>query len=173
VLGEKRNVRSIMRRNTLIVCMCLFMQIVPLRAQEVNPDMDSMLKSAESLFQAIQKKEYARIWELLSRRSKQTIVHDTLKAIQSKHDSITEEAIGQDFAAGSDLSKAYWDSFVSNFDPTMILEQSRWEMGTMKGNQAQIKATYRKSQKPAYIKMFKEDGVWKVGLTESFWNRKK
>lgn len=149
--------------------MCLLTQAVFLGAAEVSQEMDTLLKSAESLFQSMQQKEYARIWELLSQKSRQTIANDTFKALKSQQIDITEEQVYQDFTAGSELAKAYWDSFVNNFNPILILEQSKWEIGKIKGDQAQIKITYRKAEKPAFLKMYKQDGIWKVGLTESFW----
>jgi hypothetical protein len=53
----------------------------------------------------------------------------------------------------------------------MVLEQSRWEMGFIKKNEAEIILMYKKSDRPTRLKMFKENDVWKVGLVETFWAR--
>jgi hypothetical protein len=45
-------------------------------------------------------------------------------------------------------------------------------MGEIEKDKAEIILQYRKSEKPAILKMFKEDNEWKVGLDESFGARK-
>lgn len=134
--------------------------------------MDRMLGSAEALFQAMQQREYVRVWSLLSRTSQQTIVQDTYRSIQSHQGDATTERIAQGFNAGDELASSYWNAFLKTFDPVMILEQSKWEIGSLKDDQGLIKLTYRKAEKPALLKMYREDGAWKVGLTESFWGGK-
>lgn len=44
--------------------------------------------------------------------------------------------------------------------------------GAGEGGRAQIVITYKKAEKPATLHMVGESGMWKVGLTESFWSRK-
>ncbi len=120
----------------------------------------------------MQKKDYAQIWGSLSQKSRDTIVQDTYKALKPNAGDNTEESIGKDFTGSGSLSRAYWNAFLNKFDPIMILEQSRWEMESIKSDKAEIKIIYKKAQSPAILQMFKEDGMWKVGLTESFWTRK-
>ena len=48
------------------------------------------------------------------------------------------------------------------------LEDSKWTMGKIKSREARIVLLHKKSEKPAVLKMFEEDGVWKFGLKESF-----
>jgi hypothetical protein len=50
----------------------------------------------------------------------------------------------------------------------MVLEYSKWEIGKVGKERAQINIIYRKAERPAVIQMYKEDNVWKVGLTETF-----
>jgi hypothetical protein len=160
-------------RLRVILAVFLILQISPhIYAEELNKEADGILTSAESLFKAMQKKDYARIWGFLSQKSRDTIVQDTYKALIPDAGSYSEENIGKDFSGGGSLSTAYWNAFLSKFDPAMILDQSRWEMESVKDDNAEIKITYNKAENPAILKMFKEDGVWKVGLTETFWTRK-
>jgi hypothetical protein len=46
-------------------------------------------------------------------------------------------------------------------------------MGKVSKDRAQINVTYRKAEKPAIIQMYKEDGRWRVGLTETFTSSKR
>jgi hypothetical protein len=45
-------------------------------------------------------------------------------------------------------------------------------MGEINSYTAEIYVQHKKSEKPAVLKMFKEDNVWKLGLEESFGTRK-
>ena len=160
-------------KKILIVLVSLLMPAALLYgSQDVTPDMDVMLKSAESVFKSMQARQYAQIWQQLTLKSRQTIVADTFKAIKANQGNATRERIEQGFIAGDELGKTYWDSFLKNFDPALILDQSVWEIELAKKDKARIKVIFRKSKRPAILKMFKEEGVWKIGLTESFWANK-
>jgi hypothetical protein len=50
----------------------------------------------------------------------------------------------------------------------MVLEECDWKMGNIKKSEAEIVLQYKKSDKPAILKMYKENDEWKVGLEESF-----
>lgn len=141
-------------------------------ADELNRETDIVLTSAESLFKLMQSKDYAKIWGFLSQKSRDTIVHDTYKAIKANSGICSEEHIYKDFAGGNKLSRAYWDAFLHNFDPKMILEQSKWEIGSINKDNAEITIIFIKAKNPATLKMYKEEGIWRVGLVESFWTRK-
>ena len=41
-------------------------------------------------------------------------------------------------------------------------------MGQVKNDRAEVIIRYKRSERPAIIQMFREDGVWKVGLEETF-----
>jgi hypothetical protein len=142
-------------------------------AREVDDETSSVLLSAESFFQSMQRKDYARNWEFLTQKSKDTIVQDTVKAIKTDTKKNSEEYINNDFMHGGALSQAYWNAFMKNFDPNMILEQSKWEIEPVKSDKAEIKILYKKASNPAILMMFKEQGIWKTGLVESFWTRKR
>jgi hypothetical protein len=147
--------------------------ISPVRAQEVDIETSSVLSSAESFFQSMQKKDYVRIWEDLTQNSKDTIVQDTIKAMASNAKEYSAGQIMNDFACGEVLSQAYWNAFMKNFDPNMVLEQSKWEIESVKSDKAEIRILYKKASNPAILKMFKEQDRWKTGLVESFWTRKR
>jgi len=69
------------------------------------------------------------------------------------------------------LAKAYWDSFLTAFDSNIALEQCKWEIGKIEKNEAGVILKYKKSDKPAILKMFKENNAWRIGLKESFGTR--
>jgi hypothetical protein len=162
-------------KNSLPAILASFfiLAVSTVRAQEVDIETSSILSSAESFFQSMQKKDYARIWEYLTQISKDTIVQDTVKAIKSNAEKDSEEHIKNDFACGDALSQAYWNAFMKNFDPNMVLEQSKWEIESVKSDKAEIRILYKKASNPAILRMFKEQGIWKAGLVESFWTRKR
>ena len=139
---------------------------------DMNKEIDRVLTSAETLFKSMKSRQYSRIWELLSLKSRNAIVSDTYKELKSSTGSYSEELVEKDFAAGDILSRAYWNAFLNNFDPVIVLEQSKWEIESISKDKAEIKITFKKADKPAILKMSREDGIWKVGLTETFWTRK-
>ena len=126
----------------------------------------NILSSAESLFKSMKDRNYPAIWNLLSVKSRDTIVGDVHDECDKS--GCLEEEISRDFAAGGPIAKAYWDSYLVEFDPDMILEHSRWEMGAVKDKIAVIILHYKKSKRPAILQMYKEEDTWKVGLEETF-----
>jgi hypothetical protein len=143
-----------------------FILSLPAAAGESLPDIDPVLRPAEALFTSLQKKDYAQVWSYLSQKSKGAIVGRIVDG--SGPAPATSEAVAKDFATGGKLSRAYWDSFLERFDPRMILEQSRWESVTLDHDRADIRITHRKAGNPLILRMFREDGVWKVGFAETF-----
>ena len=81
------------------------------------------------------------------------------------------EAVRRDFVAGGPIAHDYWDAFLRRFDPDIALEHSRWEIGSVGKDRAEILLTHHGADHPATLKMFLEDGGWKVGLVETFWTR--
>ncbi len=108
----------------------------------------------------------------MSEESHEKIIDDVYKDSKKMGLGIEKKTIIKDFKSNGAMFSNYWIAFHNNFDPDMILEQSRWEMGFIKKNQAEIIITYKKSENPAILKMFKEGGMWRVGLVETFWTRK-
>ena len=81
------------------------------------------------------------------------------------------DAVRSDFVAGGPIARDYWDAFLRRFDPDAALEHSRWEIGSVGKDRAEILLTHHGADHPATLKMFLEDGAWKVGLVETFWTR--
>ena len=116
---------------------------------------------------------YPGLWSGLSRQSRKNIVQNVRKALGKSGVDYAEERIGADFAAGGGLARDYWTNYVLHFDPKLILEESKWSMGAVKQDTAEIIIRYKKSDRDAILKMFREEGAWKVGLDETFPPRSK
>ncbi len=159
----------------LTVCLALtFLSFAVPPAFAADPDktLGEILFSAESLFHALKERNYPGIWESLTRASRNTIVDDTHKEVaRSGGREIPKEDLRKDFSQGGPIAKGYWNGFLEHFDPDLALEQSKWEKGSIGKDRAEILITYRKSEKPAQLKLYREDGGWKVGLVETFWTR--
>jgi len=158
--------------------LCFFLSIFFLTqfscCEDFNREQDDILSSAESLFKVMKEKNYPKIWLLLSNTSKSSIIEDTYKNImkyekeKKRETNFSKDQIEQDFLVGGLIAKAYWESYLDAFNPDMVLEQSKWEMGEIRKNRAYIHVKYKKAERPAVIQLFKEDGSWKVGLMETF-----
>jgi len=136
-------------------------------------------------------RDYPAIFAALSAKSRETIVAETASAFSAaakpaprekatspdtpsapaKISPPDTEAVRRDFVAGGPIAREYWDAFLRRFDPDAALEHSRWEIGSVGKDRAEILLTYRGADHPATLKMFREDGDWKVGLVETFWSR--
>ena len=139
-------------------------------AVDRNIEEGNILSSAESLFKSMKDRNYRAIWNLLSVKSRDAIVGDVYD--ECAKSGCRKEEINRDFVAGGPISKAYWDSYLVEFDPDLVLEHSRWEMGAVEDKIALIILQYKKSKKPAILQMYKEEDTWKVGLEETFSPRK-
>jgi DNA-binding protein Fis len=169
---------SISCLSPFFIIILLIATAAPAYAQKTGEQTDAVLTSAESFFKSLKGKDYTKIWSLLSQKSQDTIVDDIFKETlknQSSQTPATEyskEQIFADLKVGGSLSKAYWNSFLEYFDPDVVLNQSKWDIGTVKKDRAEISIQYKKSDNPAMLQMFKENNTWKVGLVETFWTRK-
>lgn len=154
----------------LLLCISI---VIPstLKAQD-NDSINSVLDSAEKFFISLKAREYKHAWNLLSIKSQETIIKDIYKTSNKIGAKTTIENIQLDFNNSGLISKNYWDAFLDTFDPNQILENSRWEIGFIKENKAEIIIRQKKSEEPARLKLFKENNKWKVGLVETFWTRK-
>jgi hypothetical protein len=141
-------------------------------AQTPEEDALPVIDSAESLFKAMKAKDYPAIWSALTSKSRRTIAEDIRKEEGRLGNRYSVDLIEKDLSTGGTLARSYWDSFLRYFNPVIVLEQSTWKMGNMKKDTAEIVLLYNKSERPANLKMFKENNQWRVGLTETFWNRK-
>ena len=151
---------------------------IPVYAQYSEAQINAILFPAESFFKSLKEKNYSKTWISLSQKSQNTIIDDISKEILKNQSSQTptvgysKEQINADLETGGSISKLYWNSYVQYFNPDMALEQSAWNIGFIKNDNAEITIQYKKSDSPAKLKMFKENNAWKVGLVETFWNRK-
>ncbi|OPY82613.1 MAG: hypothetical protein A4E65_00779 [Syntrophorhabdus sp. PtaU1.Bin153] len=150
----------------------------PIFAANQDRQQDRILSSAETLFKMMERRDYQRIWAYLSAKSRTSIIKETYRKMikyeeTGKDGRYSESMVGQDFAQGGVIAKSYWDGYLGVFDPALILEQSKWEMGKVDKDRAQIIIRYRKAERPAIIQMVQENGEWKVGLIETFASSKR
>jgi hypothetical protein len=165
----------------LALSLCL-----PARAAspEDHPAVPAILARAESLFQSMKGRDYPAIFAALSAKSRETIVTETTSALSAARQATPgkpsapprdpapgPEAVRRDFIAGGSIARDYWDAFLRHFDPDAALEHSRWEIGSVGKDRAEILLTHHGADHPATLKMFREDGGWKAGLVETFWSR--
>ena len=183
-----RYLRRVAPAAFLALLICL-----PARAAspEDHPAVPSILSRAESLFQSMKARDYPAIFAVLSAKSRETIVAETTSALaaaamQAPPGKATAtgspsapatnpapdlDAVRSDFVAGGPIAGVYWDAFLRRFDPDAALEHSRWEIGSVGKDRAEILLTHHGADRPARLKMFLEDGGWKAGLVETFWSR--
>jgi len=158
---------------------------------EDHPAVPAILARAESLFQSMKVRDYPAIFAALSAKSRETIVAETASALAAaakktrpgeptgtdtpsapaKDPPPDPEAVRSDFVAGGPIARDYWDAFLRRFDPDIALEHSRWEIGSVGKDRAEILLTHHGADHPARLQLFREDGTWKVGLVETFWSR--
>jgi hypothetical protein len=155
----------------LAACGIAFLIYGSVSARAEDPA-DAVLDSAERFFLSLKDRNFSLTWRLLSEKSRETIISDVDKASRKIGGAATAEEIRNDFETSGVISANYWDAFLNTFDPDMILEESRWEIGFIKNNKAEILITHRKSREPAVLSVSMEDNIWKVGLVETFWTRK-
>ena len=145
-----------------------------------NPAVPAILAGAESLFQSMKARDYPAIFAALSAKSRETIVAETSSALAAAGTPSRApanapppgpDAVRSDFVAGGPIAREYWDAFLRRFDPDAALEHSRWVIGSVGKERAEILLTHRGADHPATLKMFLEAGAWKVGLVETFWAR--
>ncbi len=127
------------------------------------------IEATESLFKAMKERNYPKIWSLLTKKSHEIIIDDVRKAIAKTDTQVSVDSLQTDFASGGRYAREYWDAYLNAFDPDIVLEKSKWEMGKKTGkNEREIVLLYIKSDHPAILKIYKENDSWKVGLEESF-----
>jgi len=69
------------------------------------------------------------------------------------------------------MARTYWKGFLRRFDPDAALAENRWEMGEVGDASASVLITHEAAIKPAVVRLFQEDGTWKMGLVETFWRQ--
>jgi hypothetical protein len=112
--------------------------------------------------------DYQALWKGLSAQTRREIVRSVHGAERKSNPGLNDDAIRRDFERGTAISSLYWAGYLSTFDPQSVLEECRWSMGEVNRDKAVILLRYRQSQKDAHLKLYYEEGGWKVGLCESF-----
>ena len=157
------------------MCTALSAALLPAcRAHTTVPDQATariLLSTVESTFAAMKNRDYPGIWTRLSSASRNAIVEDTRKAIARGGGEAPKDRIEQDFREGGPVARTYWDGFLRRFDPDATLFTSRWEMVEASDTEAYLLITHEGAEKPAVVRLYKEDGAWKVGLAETFWGQ--
>ena len=139
---------------------------------DTGADIDDILTAAESTFQNMAKKDYVALWGGLTAETRRNIIRNVRKARDKAGlPDYSEERIRKDYETGGEIAQDYWGDYLSQFDPAMVLAESRWTMGEIKKDRAEIAIRYKKSEHDAILKMFREGGAWKVGLDETFSTR--
>ena len=146
---------------------------------EDHPAVPAILARAEFLFQSMKTRDYPAIFAALSAKSRETIVAETSSALAAAEPPSSPardpapgpEEVRGDFVAGGPIARDYWDAFLRRFDPDAALEHSRWQIGSVGKDRAEILLTHHGADRPATLKMYREDGGWKAGLVETFWSR--
>jgi len=165
-----------MKKILLLICIFLLSYRIcdppRLYTEDISKSQALILDSAERFFKSLKERKFKITWDLLTKKSRERIIDDVYKTSKQLGEPINKEDIIKDFNNGGEMFNSYWNAFLTTFDPDMVLEDSRWEMGFVKKDKAEIILTYKKAKRPARLKMFKEDGSWKVGLVETFWTRK-
>ncbi|MGZ3636121.1 MAG: hypothetical protein ACXWMO_13290 [Syntrophales bacterium] len=160
---------------TLVIALALLACVLFPRgiiAEIQNNDAVPVIEATESLFKAMKERNYPQIWSLLTQKSHEIIIDDVRKAIAKAGTDTAIDSLQTDFASGGRYAREYWDAYLNVFDPGMVLEQSKWEMGKIGKNESEIILRYRKSDQPAILKIYKENDSWKVGLEETFRSRR-
>lgn len=135
-------------------------------------DTAQILAAAEGAFRAMKARDYPAIWASLSETSRKTILEETHRTIVGKGiKAVTPEDLRRQFRDGGPIARGYWNGFFRRFDPDTALDRSRWEMGAVGQDWAEVRLTYEKSKRPALLKVVREEGAWKLGLVETFWGR--
>jgi len=130
-----------------------------------------ILDAAESVFLNMAKRDFPALWRGLTADTQRAIVRNTHKAVVKEGKTISEEEVRADFEKGGGIALEYWGGYLSRFDPKTVLEESRWTFGEFKKDRAEILLRHKKSDYDAHLKMFREGGLWKVGLDETFSTR--
>ncbi len=169
-MGEGLTLRLFfVMKKILLINFLLFFTLYSVSADEISNALDN----ADNFFRSMENKNYTQVWSLLSIESKEKILDDIVdsyKAAKSKAPSTNE--LANDFATCRTVCTSYWDGFLIVFKPEEILENSEWSVLSVKNKYIEIQIINSKAAKPAVLKMYKENGQWTVGLTESFWLRR-
>lgn len=134
-------------------------------------DSNSIIEVAETFFTSLQRKDFQKVWDCLTEKSKNRLIADILKYYKDSNFDL-RSTLESEFKTGSGASIQFWENYIFNFDPNMALKESKWEIGKITGGYGELLLTHKNSQRPAILRFYKEANQWKFGLVESFWTRK-
>jgi hypothetical protein len=155
----------------VVALLCLMALPAVMRAAAGPKEEAEILNAAESVFLSMVKKDFPVLWRGLTADTQRAIVRNVHKAVVKAGMIFSEEEVRADFEKGGGLALDYWGGYLSRFDPTTVLEESRWTFGEFRNDRAEILLRHPKSDYDARLKMFREGGLWKVGLDETFSTR--
>jgi hypothetical protein len=168
-LRTQKRIHPIWAVVAVLICLLVFPAVI---AAAANPkDTDDILNAAESVFQNMAKRDFPALWQGLTAGTRRNILRSVQKAEGKAGHDYTEEQLRLAFEKGDAISREYWEGYLSQFDPKTILTDSRWSMGPVNRDRAEIILRHQKADHDALLKLFREDGVWKVGLDETFSTR--
>ena len=155
----------------LLIC-ALILPSCTTSVKDSNTQIIPIIESAEIFFVSLKEKKYGTTWKLLSKSSQKAIINSVYEAFENNETGPDIETISNDFASNGLLFNSYWDAFITTFDPDLVLKESRWEIGPIDSEEAEVIILHKKADLPVKLRMFSEKGAWKVGFTETFWTRK-
>ena len=170
-MNEIRMPLSLMKYIPIAVVIIFALSLSTAFTKPTDQEIDAVFTAAESVFKAMKERNYPAIWQSLSAKTKKSTIEAVYKSSRKANIDLEREKIATDFVAGGELAKAYWEGYLGVFDPKMILEDSKWDMGAIKKDSAEINILYKKSKKPAVLQLYREDNAWKVGMEETFGTR--
>lgn len=150
------------------VCL-IFAFIPPNLSAQSQEEVAGLFSAARNFFRNIEKKDSTLVWDAITVKSRETIINTIYKEQKKTGVRFSREGIMKDFDNCGVICKSFWNAYFSTFDPELALGQSKWDIGSIKKDKAEILITHRRAESPAMLKMFKESGSWKVGFTETFW----
>lgn len=157
-----------------IICILIFIFAAAAQtgfSQEISPEGEKAIVSAELLFKSMKDSNYPKIWEHLSEQTREHMVSGIQKEALGKGIGYSPDQIRFDFSVGGLISRTYWRTYLSIFNPDMALEQSKWTLRYADHKKAEIELLHQNSKHPAVLKLFKEENEWRVGLQETFGTR--
>ncbi|MBI4683488.1 MAG: hypothetical protein HY757_10380 [Nitrospirae bacterium] len=138
-------------------------------AEDHSKSVPLILQSAENFFIFLDERNFRAAWELMTEKSHQTIINDIYEISADRGADISKDDISKNITSNGIIFNNYWQAFMTNFDPDVILKDRVWEFEKIESDYAVILLKKRNVTK---LKIYKENNQWKVGLVESFWTRR-
>ena len=156
--------------SVILIVSLICAAIVPNVSAQYDEESVVVLTVAREFFGNIEEKKYSLLWDGITEKSRKAVVNLVYEEQPKTGNRLTRAAIRKDFENCSVLCKSFWKGYFSAFDAGLALNQSEWDIGTIKRSKAEVLITHRNAESPAKLKMVRESGEWKVGFTETFWS---